>query len=137
MELYQGARQWMWTRSSLCRVRQSVGDPVPVGETFSPPRPMPVVRIFLESLAHSGKPSGAFNTFVSVSDDELASGNHLRAAMRRAGVRGFEAPYRVIEVRPLEFALLAEGKPRPRRERRRADGALTEESAAEALRGAA
>lgn len=98
---------------------------------------MPTVRVFLESLAQAGQPSGSFDTFVSLTEDELAAGNHLRAAMRRAAIRGFEAPYRVIEVRQLGFARLTDGHARLRRGGRRADGVLQTEPLPEPGRVAA
>lgn len=98
---------------------------------------MPVLRVFLESIAHAGRPSGAFDTFVSVSEDDLASGTHLRAAMRRASIRGFAAPYRVVEVRQLDFAGLASGRERVRGEGRRADGAVPDRQVASVRLGAA
>jgi hypothetical protein len=60
---------------------------------------MPVLRVFLECTAPTGRPRGAFDTFVRVSEEELVGGSHLRIACRRAAILGFGGPHRVLEVR--------------------------------------
>lgn len=60
---------------------------------------MPVLRVFLECTSPTGRPRGAFDTFVRVSEEELAGGAHLRVACRRAAILGFGGPHRVLEVR--------------------------------------
>lgn len=63
---------------------------------------MPTFRVFLECTSATSRPGGAFDTFVHVSDDEMADGAHLRVACRRAAILGFGGPHRIREVRRLD-----------------------------------
>lgn len=75
---------------------------------------MPVLRVFLECTSPTGRPGGAFDTFVRVSEDEMEVGVHLRLASRRAAILGYGGPHRVLETRrisSLALPTVVEGAP--------------------------
>ena len=56
-----------------------------------------VIRVVLSGQTPMGTRE-SFWTTVSASADDCAAGRHVEQAMFRAGVRGLEAPWEVIEV---------------------------------------
>lgn len=60
---------------------------------------MPVARVALACASPTNRPDGTFQTFVAVSEGQLASGEHIRQSCRRAEILGYAGPYRVVQVR--------------------------------------
>ncbi len=63
---------------------------------------MPVFRVYLECASPTNRRGGTFDTFVAVDEDQLARGEHIRIAVRRAMTVGFAGPHRIAEVRRLD-----------------------------------
>ena len=62
---------------------------------------MPVARVFLLCSSPEDRPE-RFDTFVTVTEEEYARGEHVDRAVRRANIRGFRGPYHVSEVRRVD-----------------------------------
>lgn len=56
-----------------------------------------VIRVVLSGQTPMGTRE-SFRTTVSASADDCATGRHIEQAIFRAGVRGLEAPWEVVEV---------------------------------------
>lgn len=65
---------------------------------------MPLVRVSLNSATPANGPGGRFDTYIRVTDRELADGEHIRMAVRRAMIVGFGGPHCVLGVRRLDIA---------------------------------
>jgi hypothetical protein len=66
------------------------------------PRPMPTYRVYLECSTRTNRPSGLYDTFISVSAVSAALGEHALIAAARAATLGYAGPYRVRGVQRLD-----------------------------------
>lgn len=65
---------------------------------------MPLVRVSLDSATPASSPDGTFDTLLRVTERELADGEHIRMATRRAMIIGFGGPHFVLGVHRLDIA---------------------------------